>query len=169
MRETPEEVAELQALIDRTMAKVNPHFAGIVTKKNRLTAQQVCAYLQGTRIVALATANQKGEPRVSPLDSLFLHGRFTLSTGLEATRIGHLRANPACSAVYLEGDKVAVVVNGAVEWIERSHPDHDEIHGAWQKQYHSDPYTWGNVAFFRINPTALWTYAQRPKEFPEHP
>ncbi|HJT64219.1 MAG TPA: hypothetical protein VJ839_05580 [Candidatus Limnocylindria bacterium] len=31
MRETPEEVAELHALLDRTTAKVNPHFAGIVT------------------------------------------------------------------------------------------------------------------------------------------
>ena len=166
MRESPEEVAELQTLLDRTMANVNPHFEGIVTKKNRLTAAQVCAYLQGTRIVAFATVNQKGEPRVSPLDSLFLHGRFTLSTGLEATRIGHLRANPACSAVYLEGDRVAVVVNGAVEWLERDHPDHDEIHGAWTAQYGSDPYSWGSVAFFRINPSAMWTYAGKPKDFP---
>jgi Pyridoxamine 5'-phosphate oxidase len=166
MRETPEEVAELQALIDLTMAKVNPHFEAIVTRKRRLTAQQVCAHLQGTRIVAFATVNQKGEPRVSPLDSLFLHGRFTLSTGLAATRIGHLRANPACSAVYLEGDMVAVVVNGTVEWLEREHPDHDEIHGAWTAQYGSDPYTWGSVAFFRINPTAMWTYAFKPKDFP---
>ena len=85
MRETPEEMAELQRLFDRTMAKINPHFAAIVTPKRRLTAQQVCAYLQGTRIVAFSTVNAKGEPRVSPLDSLFLHGRFTLSTGLEAT------------------------------------------------------------------------------------
>jgi len=167
MRETPEEVAELQALMDRTMAKVNPHFAAIVTTKNRLTAQQICAYLQGTRIVAFATVSQKREPRVSPLDSLFLHGRFTLSTGLEATRIGHLRANPSCSAVYLEGDRVAVVVNGTVGWLERDHPDHDEIHGAWTTQYGGDPYGWGNIAFFRINPTAMWTYAQKPKEFPE--
>jgi Pyridoxamine 5'-phosphate oxidase len=166
MRETPEEIAELQALIDRTMAHINPHFAAIVTKKNRLTARQIVAYLQGTRIVAFGTVSQKGEPRVSPLDSLFLHGRFTLSTDVAATRIGHLRANPACSAVYLEGDRVAVVVNGRVEWIERGHPDHDEIHAAWTKQYNNDPYGWGNVVFFRINPTAMWTYAQKPKEFP---
>jgi hypothetical protein len=74
MRETPEEVAELQALMDRTMAKVNPHFAAIVKPKRRLTAVQVVTHLQGTRIVAFSTVSENGEPRVSPLDSLFLHG-----------------------------------------------------------------------------------------------
>jgi hypothetical protein len=167
MRETPDEVAWLQRLMDTTMAHVNPHFASIVTPKSRLTAAQVVAHLQGTRIVAFATVNRRGEPRVSPLDTLFLHGRFTLSTGGEATRIGHLKANPACSAVYLEGDAVAVVVNGSVEWITRDHPDHAEIHRAWRDQYGSDPYEWGGeIAFFRINPTAMWTYAQKPKSFP---
>ena len=115
MRETPEEVAGFRALLDRTMADVNPHFASIVTKKNRLTAQQVCAYLQGTRIVAFSTVTQ-GRPRVSPAGQpLPPHGRFTLSHRAGGDRIGHLRANPSLSAVYLEGDKVAVVVNGAVE------------------------------------------------------
>jgi hypothetical protein len=166
MRETPEEIAELQRLFDATLAHINPHMASIVKPKHRLTAAQVCTYLQGTRHVAFSTVNRGGEPRTSPLDSLFLHGRFTLSTGLEATRIAHLRANPACSAVYLEGDRIAVVVNGTVEWIERDHPDHDEIHTAWTDQYESDPYTWGNVIFFRIAPSSMWAYASHPGEFP---
>lgn len=167
MRETAEEVAELQRLMDATMAHPNPHFASIVTKKSRLTAQQVVTHLQGTRIVAFATVNRRGEPRVSPLDSLFLHGRFTLSTGGTATRVGHLKANPACSAVYMEGDTVAVVVNGTAEWLTRDHPDHDEVHGAWTAQYGGDPYEWADViAFFRINPTAMWTFAQKAKDFP---
>jgi hypothetical protein len=66
----------------------------------------------------------------------------------------------------MEGDAVAVVVNGTVEWLERSHPDHDEIHRAWTDQYGNDPYTWGRIAFFRINPSAMWTYASKPKDFP---
>jgi hypothetical protein len=166
MRETPEEIAELQRMFDATLAQINPHFAAIVTPKRRLTAEQVVTHLQGTRHVAFGTVNAKGEPRVSPLDTLFLHGRFTLSTDVAATRIGHLRANPACSAVYLEGDKIAVVANGTVEWIERDHPDHDEIHGAWTANYGSDPYTWGNVILFRVAPTSMWAYAFHPEDFP---
>ena len=66
----------------------------------------------------------------------------------------------------MDGDKVAVVANGTVEWIGRDHPDHDEIHGAWTANYGSDPYTWGNVTFFRIAPSSMWAYAFKPKDFP---
>jgi uncharacterized pyridoxamine 5'-phosphate oxidase family protein len=166
MRETPEEIAELQRMFDAHLARANPHMTAIVTPERRLTAEQVVAYLQGTRIVALATVSPKGKPRVSPLDSLFLHGRFTLSTDVKATKVAHLRANPACSAVYMEADRIAVVANGTVEWITREHIDHDEIHAAWIRQYHNDPYGWGDVVFFRIAPISMWAYASNPKDFP---
>jgi len=165
MRETPEEIAELQRMFDAHLARANPHMTAIVTPKRRLSAEQVANHLQGTRIVAFATVSPKGQPRVSPLDSLFLHGRFTLSTDVTATRIAHLRANAACSAVYMEADRIAVVANGTVEWITREHIDHDEIHAAWQDTYHSDPYTWGDIVFFRIAPISMWAYAFHPEEF----
>jgi hypothetical protein len=167
MFETDAELAELDALFQSHLAKANPHMLAIVTPQRRLTAKQVANYLQGTKHVAFATVTSKGEPRVSPLDSLFIHGRFTLSTDETATKIAHLRRNPACSAVHVDGDRIAVVVNGSVEWITRDHPDHDEIHQAWTKNYESDPYGWGNVIFFRIQPASMWAYAFKPEEFPE--
>jgi len=112
MRETPEEIAELQRMFDAHLARANPHMTAIVTPERRLTAEQVVRYLDGTRHVAFATVTPKGQPRVSPLDTLLLHGRFTLSTDVTASRIAHLRANAACSAVYMEADRIAVVVNG---------------------------------------------------------
>lgn len=167
MFETDAELAELDAMFAAHMARANPHMQGIVTAERRLNARQVTRYLQGTKHVAFATVTSRGEPRVSPLDSLFIHGRFTLSTGEEATKIAHLRRNPACSAVHMDGDRIAVAVNGSVEWITRDHPDHDEIHGAWVKQYESDPYGWGSVVLFRIRPQTMWAYAFRPEELPE--
>lgn len=166
MRETPEEIAQLQRMFNAHLAHANPHMTSIVTPERRLTAEQVVNHLQGTRIVAFATVSPKGQPRVSPLDSLFLHGRFTLSTDVKATRIAHLRANPACSAVYMEADRIAVVANGTVEWITREHIDHDEIHATWKKQYNSDPYTWGDAILIRIAPMSMWAYAFHPEEFP---
>ena len=48
-----------------------------------------------------------------------------------------------------------------------THPLIDaEVHAAWKKQYHSDPYTWGDVIFFRIAPISRWAYAFHPEEFP---
>jgi uncharacterized pyridoxamine 5'-phosphate oxidase family protein len=167
MFETEAELEKLQAMLDAHLARANKHMTNIVTPERRLTARQVATYLQGTKHVAFATVTSKGEPRVSPLDGLFIHGRFTVSTARGATKIAHLRRNPACSAVHVDGDRIAVAVNGTVEWIERDHPDHDEIHETWTKNYDSDPYSWGDVVFFRIEPATMWAYAFHPEEFPE--
>ncbi len=166
MFETDGEVAEIQRLFDETMARANPHMRGIVNAQRRLTAQQVVTYLQGTKHVAFATVSLEGEPRVSPLDSLFIHGRFTMSTGVRATKVRHLEANPACAAAHMDGDRIAVVANGRVEWIRPDHPDHELIHGTWTQTYGSDPYTWGEIVFFRLEPVTMWAYAFHPEEFP---
>lgn len=166
MFETDDEVAELQRLFDRTLRTANPHMRSIVTPERRLTARQVVTYLQGTKHVVFATVDEN-EPRASPLDALFVHGRFTMSTGRRATKVRHLQANPACSAVHMDGDRVAVVANGRAEFVEPGHPDHDGIHRAWTDQYGSDPYTWGDVIFFRLQPITMWAYAFDPSAFPE--
>ena len=168
MLETDAENAVLQAMFDAHLEHANPHMTAIVKPERRLTAKQVVRYLVGTKHVAFATVSPRGEPRVSPLDMLFIHGRFTLSTGGGTTRIKHLRSNPACSAVHVDGDRIAVVANGTVEWIPRDHPDHDEIHRIWSETYESDPYSWGDgVVFLRIQPSSMWNYAFHPEEFPE--
>ena len=104
--------------------------------------------------MAFASVNRNGEPRVSPLAPLFIRGRFTLSTGTAATKLRHLRRNPACSAVHMDGDRVAIAVDGEVEWLERDHPDHGEIHRAWMAQYGSRSVFLGRhgIVFFRIAP-----------------
>jgi pyridoxamine 5'-phosphate oxidase-like protein len=166
--ESEAEIAELQRMFDAHLAGANPHMAGIVSPRRRLSARQVVRYLAGIRHVAFATVTEAGDPRVSPLDTLFIRGRFTLSTGGGAARLRHLRANPACSAVHMDADRIAVVANGTVEWIGRDHPDHDEIHEAWQQAYESDPYDWGDeIVLFRVQPRSMWAYAFHPEEFPE--
>jgi len=169
MFETEAEIAELQRLFDSTLARANPHMADIVTPERRLTARQVVAYLVGTKHVAFATVNGRGQPRVSPLDAFFIHGRFVMSTGAGANRVANLRANPACSAVHLDGDRVAVTVNGTVEWMGRDHPDHDQLVEIWRSTYGSDPYDLGDVVFFRIEPTSMWAFASEPGAFPSEP
>ncbi|MBA2489273.1 MAG: pyridoxamine 5'-phosphate oxidase family protein [Chloroflexi bacterium] len=168
MFETDDEVAHLQRLLDAHLAQANPHMKSIITAERRLNARQIVRYLTGVKHVALATVTPRGEPRVSPLDALFIHGRFTLSTGGLATRLEHLRRHPGCSAVHMDGDRVAVAVNGAVEWVPREHPEHADLHRSWSETYGSDPYGWGDeIVFFRIEPQAMWTYAFHPEEFPE--
>ncbi len=168
MFESEREIEQLQALIDRTFSRANPHLASIVSEKRRLNARQVTHYLQGTKHVAFATVNERGEPRVAPLDGVFIHGRFTVSTGGDAARLRHLRANPACSAAHVDGDTVGIVVHGRATIIGRGDAGVEEIEPVWRDIYDSSPFEWGEgVVFMRIEPTSMWAYAFHPENFPE--
>jgi uncharacterized pyridoxamine 5'-phosphate oxidase family protein len=168
MYESEEEVRELQALIDRTFDRANPHLAQIVKPERRLNARQVVRYLQGTKHVAFATVNERGEPRVAPLDGVFIHGRFTVSTGGRAARLRHLRSNRACSAAHMDGDTVGIVVHGHATIIGRGDEGVEDIEPVWRDIYGSSPFAWGEgVVFMRIEPTSMWAYAFHPKPFPE--
>jgi uncharacterized pyridoxamine 5'-phosphate oxidase family protein len=168
VHESDEDVFELQALLDRTFASANPHLAKIVKPARRLNARQVVRYLQGTKHVAFATVNAKGQPRVAPLDGVFIRGRFTVSTGGAAARLLHLRANPACSAAHMDGDVVGIVVHGRAVIIGRDDGEAAEIEPVWRAIYGSSPFDWGEgVVFMRIEPTSMWSYAFHPEQFPE--
>ena len=168
MFETEDEVRELQALMDRTLAGANPHLLNIVKPERRLTAGQVVTYLQGTKHVAFGTVNERGEPRVAPLDGVFIRGRFTVSTGGEAARLRHLRLNPACSAAHMDGDRIGIVVHGHATIIGQGDDGVDEIEPIWTEIYGWSPFEWGaGVVFMRIEPTSMWAYAFHPEEFPE--
>ena len=146
MFESENEVRDLQALIDRTFARANPHLARIVKPERRLSARQVVRYLQGTKHVAFGTVNERGEPRVAPLDGVFFRGRFTVSTGAEAARLRHLRANPACSAAHMDGDTIGIVVHGHVAIIGRGDDGVEEIEPVWRDIYGSSPFEWARAS-----------------------
>ena len=158
----------MQALIDRTIERANPHLLAIVKPERRLNARQVSRYLQGTKHVAFATVNERGEPRVAPLDGVFIRGRLTVSTGGRAARLRHLRANAACSATHLDGDTIGIVIHGHATIIGRDDEGVDEIEPVWSDIYGWSPFEWGEgVVFMRIEPSSMWTYASRPADFPE--
>jgi uncharacterized pyridoxamine 5'-phosphate oxidase family protein len=168
MFESADDIERLQQLLDRTLAHANPHLLQIVKPERRLNARQVVRYLQGTKHVAFATVNPKGEPRVAPLDGVFIRGRFTVSTGGRAARLAHLRANPACSAAHMDGDTVGIVAHGRARIIGRGDDGVDELEPAWRDIYGSSPFEWGEgVVFMRVEPTSMWAYAFQPENFPE--
>jgi uncharacterized pyridoxamine 5'-phosphate oxidase family protein len=168
VRETEAELTWMQELLDATFARANPHLLAIVTPERRLNARQMAAYLQGTKHVAFGTVTAKGEPRVAPLDGVFVHGRFTLSSSERSARVRNLRRNPACSGAHMVGDEVAVVANGTAEFLVPGRADHDEVHAVWTELYGSDPYTWDDdVVLWRLEPVSMWAYAPRATEFAE--
>ena len=166
MFESEDEIRELQALMDRTLARANPHLLNIVKPERRLNARQVVRYLQGTKHVAFASVNARGEPRVAPLDGVFIRGRFTVSTGRRAPAPpAHQRGMQRRAHGRRHGrhrrPRSGDIIGRGDEGVE-------EIEPVWREIYESSPFEWGEgVVFMRIEPSSMWAYAFHSENFPE--
>jgi uncharacterized pyridoxamine 5'-phosphate oxidase family protein len=112
VRETAEDLAAMQDLLDRSYAAAGPHMRRIHTPERRLTAEQVAERLPGMRLLALATVTADGRPIVGPVDGIFLHGAFHFGSAPDSLRFRHIRARPQVSATHLPGEELAVTVHG---------------------------------------------------------
>lgn len=112
MHETPDDLAVLQDLLDRSYAVAGPHLRSIITPQRRLSAGQVAEHLTGMRLLALATVTADGRPLVGPVDGIFFRGAFHFGSSPDSVRFRHLRARPHVSATHLPGEELAITVHG---------------------------------------------------------
>jgi hypothetical protein len=162
VRETPEELDRLQALLDTSHARAGAHLRAIITDERTLTARELAGLMTGMRTLALATVSTAGEPRVSGVDGHLLHGRWVFTTAGVALKARHLRARPATSAAYLEGDDLGVFTHGRAEFLSGDHPDFGEVEAHLTAHYGSSPSSWDeNIAYCRIEPEWMVGYAFR--------
>jgi general stress protein 26 len=135
MLETPEELDNLQQLLDRSMAGAGEHLRGIITAERRLSAAGLAGRLQGMRLLAVATVTADGRPLAGPVDGYFLHGTFWFSSGRNSVRMRHLAARPAVSAIHLPGEELAVTVHGRAELVDLREPAAAELRQAMLDWY----------------------------------
>jgi general stress protein 26 len=135
MLETPEEVARLQQILDRSAAGAGTHLRGIITDERRLSAPQLIERLQGMRLLVVATVTADGRPLAGPVDGYFLHGTFWFSSGRNSVRMRHLAARPAVSATHLPGEELAVTVHGRAELLDLREPAGAELRQAMLDWY----------------------------------
>ena len=112
MRESPDDLAALQDLIDRSYESAGEHLLRIHDPARRLTAEQVAERLQGMCLLALATVTADGRPLVGPVDGIFYRGAFHFGSAPDSVRFKHIRARPQVSATHLPGEELAVTVHG---------------------------------------------------------
>jgi nitroimidazol reductase NimA-like FMN-containing flavoprotein (pyridoxamine 5'-phosphate oxidase superfamily) len=112
VNETPEDIAALQDLLDRSYRAAGPHLLRIHTPERRLTAEQIAERLTGMRLLSLATVTADGRPIVGPVDGVFLRGAFHFGSSPDSTRFRHIRRRPQVSATHLPGEELAVTVHG---------------------------------------------------------
>lgn len=114
MWETPDELADLQQMIDRSFAAASGHLISIMTPPRRLTAQRLVAELPSPAVLNIATVTSRGEPRISAVDGHFLHGRWYFTTSGRSPKAAQLRARPAISASFTPKDGYGVFCHGRV-------------------------------------------------------
>ena len=135
MLETPEELRDLQRLLDQSAATAGAHLRSIITAERRLDAREVCDHLAGMRLIVVATVTADGRPLAGPVDVYFLHGSFWFSSGCNAVRMRHLMARPGISATHLPGEALAVTVHGRAELFDLSDPAASALRKAMLDHY----------------------------------
>ena len=162
MHETPEELAALQALLDRSYAAAGRHLREIHAPEQRLTAEQVADRLTGMRLLALATVTADGRPIVGPVDSIFFRGAFVFGSAPDSIRFRHIRARPAVSATHLPGEELSVTVHGrAVEVDVSSGPLRQALLDVYVPRYGE---SWASFmdsgpVYARIDAERMFTYS----------
>jgi general stress protein 26 len=166
MLETPEELGNLQRLLDRSMAGAGEHLRGIITRERRLSAADLAGRLPGMRLLTVATVTADGRPLAGPVDGYFLHGTFWFSSGRNSVRMRHLAARPAVSATHLPGEELAVTVHGRAELLELRDPAAAELRQAmldWYVPRQGPEFeSWLNAldaVAARIEPAKMFTFS----------
>lgn len=163
MHESPDDVVELQRLLDDSFASAGAHLRSIWSEEHRLAAEELSSALPGVQELILATVTPRGEPRVAPVDGLFYRGRFWFGSAESSGRFRNIRENAAVSGAVVRGQTFAVIVHGhAVE----CDPRGPEAEGFgdyaravytgfdWDAEFPDAPYA-------RIHATRLFAYHRR--------
>ncbi|WP_433424579.1 pyridoxamine 5'-phosphate oxidase family protein [Microtetraspora malaysiensis] len=164
MRETREDLKELQALLDASLSRSTSHLRSIINTESTLTAEELTGVLTGMCTLALSTVTAKGEPRISGVDGHFLHGKWHFGTARTAAKARHLAARPAVSAAHMRGEDLGVFTHGMVEIL---NPQHSEPAADWpdllayfKDFYGDDFFDWDNeVVYYRLHPHWMTVHA----------
>jgi hypothetical protein len=160
MLDSAEEIAELQELLDAAYERSTEHLRNIITGPRKLDAQELVKVLTGMCTLNLATVTAHNEPRISAVDGHFLHARWVFTTSGTAAKARHLKARPAASLSYVDGERVGVFSHGQVEFLTPEQPDFAEIEAHLTKHYGSSPSSWGpEIVYCRLQPTWMVGYA----------
>ena len=163
MHETPEDLGDLQALLDSSHERAGQHLRSIFTTDRRISAVELAGLLPGVQVLNLATVTRDCEPRVAPVDGLFYRGRFWFGSSPTSVRFTHLRERPQVSATHTRGEALAVVVHGMATLIDTADPANAAFRDYCREVYGTDWDDWATSApYARIDAKLMYTYRTEP-------
>lgn len=174
MKETEEDLAALQTVLDASIAAAGPFlWESFQMPEHSLSAGQLVTHLQGVTTVAMATVSRRGEPRVAPIGCLLVRGRFVVPTLRTSARARHLAVNPAVSLTYFEGVDLAVIVHGRVQPVGADDDEggggFDALDAAYEQESGSSVRSWArpeDALFLSVDASTIHTFARYPERVP---
>jgi hypothetical protein len=149
----PADIAQLQQLLDRSLARASKHLQSIIRPDRAVPAGELIARLTGMRTLALSTVSPAGRPRISGVDGHPLRGRRIFTTSGSPVKAADLLRRPAASAAYLEGGTFGVFTHVEAEFLAADHSDRGWIEEYLTRHYGASPSTWGqDIVSVRLNP-----------------
>jgi len=164
VHETEVDIERLQALLDRSFASAGDHLLEVIPPDRRLGAAELCARLDGMRLLALATVTTDGRPLVGPVDGIFYRGAFHFGSSPDAVRVGHIRRRPQVSATHLPDESFAVTVHGDATILDLTDPSEAGLRATLLSHYvpqygvEWETFLDGNV-YSRIDAHRMYVYA----------
>jgi nitroimidazol reductase NimA-like FMN-containing flavoprotein (pyridoxamine 5'-phosphate oxidase superfamily) len=122
VHETADDLASLQALLDRSYAGAGEHLKRIITPERRLRAAEVAEHLTGMSLLTLATVTADCRPLVGPVDGVFFRGAFYFGSAPDSMRMRHVRARPQVSATHVPREELSVTVHGRATFVDVKDP-----------------------------------------------
>jgi general stress protein 26 len=167
VRHTEQDLAELQALIDRSVDSAGRFMRETFELPDHgLTARQLTGYFEDRiRPVAIATVTAKGEPRVSPVGAVFHRTKFHIPTAEYSMRVRHVRSRPAISLTHFEPNVIAVIVHGRAEIVSPGAAEFEELEIPEQERWWHALRANGQGVCLRIEPERMFAWAKDPGQF----
>jgi general stress protein 26 len=162
MFETAKELADLQQLLDSSVASATAHLRSIIYGDRTLTAKQLVALLTGMKVISLATVTADCEPRISAVDGHFWHASWVFSTSGDAAKARHLQRRDAVSIAHVDGEEFAVFSHGHAEPLSEGHPLREQVLDHLTAHYGSSPLSLGpDIRLYRCRPSWIVSFASR--------
>lgn len=161
MNETPEDIQQLQDLLERSITKAGAFLRqSFQMPDHSLSARQLIHFWQGMQTIALATVTRQGEPRVAPISAVLSRGHFYIPTVATAARTKHILHHPAVSFTLYQENDFAVIAHGTATIIEPNHPIFADVDTLQREITGKSVQEWGEGVFLQITPKTLFTYAR---------
>lgn len=160
MYETEDDLAGLDALLERSYEGAGAHLLEVITPERRLGAATLAELLTGVNVLVLATVTGDGRPLCGPVDGLFYRGSFWFGSAHGSVRFRHLRRRPHVSGTHTRGEELAITVHGTAEEVDLASDEHAGFRAYCVETYGESWGTWGfPVAYARIDASKMFVFS----------